>query len=83
MEMTIYNSAKHRLETVDIEITEKNSTWFDDSTNADSVFRITDFEDGLLIKQCGYGYPVWIYDVSRADIGHNRRKAQELLMAER
>jgi len=38
MEMTIYNSAKHRLETVDIEITEKNSTWFDDSSNANFSF---------------------------------------------
>jgi hypothetical protein len=78
--MTIYNKAKHRLETVDIEITEKNSTWFDDSTDTGSIYRITDFEGGLLIKQGKYDYPIWIDDVSRADIDHDHRKAQELLI---
>ncbi len=79
MEMTIYNTAKQRLETIDIEITEKNSTWFDDSVDTDSVLRITDFEDGLLIEQCNYDYPIYFYDTSRADIGHNRKRAKELL----
>ena len=79
MQMTIYNTAKHRLETVNIEITEKNSTWFDDNIDTDSISIITDFEDGLLIKQCNYNYPMWFYDVSRADIGHSRQEAQNLL----
>ncbi len=48
-QMTIYNTAKYRLETVDIEITDKNSTWFDDRTDTDSIYRITDFKGGLLI----------------------------------
>jgi len=82
MQMTIYNTAKHRLETINIEITEKNSTWFDDSIDTDSVSIITDFEDGLLIKQCNYNYPMWFYDVSRADLGHSRKEAQNLLAIE-
>ena len=80
--MTIYNTAKHRLETINIEITEENSTWFDDYIDTDSVYLITDFEDGLLIKQCNYNYPMWFYDVSRADIGHSRHEAQNLLAIE-
>jgi len=80
MQMTIYNTAKHRLETVDIEITEKNSSWFDDSTDTDSIYRITDFEGGLLVKQDNYDYPIWIDDVSRADIGHDHRRAKALLI---
>ena len=82
MQMTIYNTAKQRLETIDIEITEENSTWFDDSVDPDSVLRITDFEYGLLIQQCNHNYPIWFYDISRTDIGHNRQKAQELLQFE-
>lgn len=80
MEIVIYNTAKQRLETIDIEITEENSTWFDDWEDSDSVVRITDFEDGLLIEQCNYDYPIWLYDISRANIGHNRQRAQELLI---
>ena len=79
MQMTIYNTAKQRLETIDIEITKENSTWFNDSVDTDSVLRITDFEAGLLIEQCNYDYPILFYDISRADIGHNRQRAQELL----
>jgi hypothetical protein len=82
MEMTVYNTAKHRLETINIEITKENSTWFDDNIDTDSVSIITDFEDGLLIKQCNYNYPMWFYDVSRADIGHSCQEAQNLLPIE-
>ena len=63
MEMTVYNTAKHRLETINMEITKKNSTWFDDNIDTDSVSIITDFKDGLLIKQCNYNYPMWFFDV--------------------
>ena len=79
MQTTIFNTAKDRLETIDIEITDENSTWFNDSVNTNAVSIITDFEDGLLIKQCNYSYPMWFNDISRADIDHNRQKAQNLL----
>jgi hypothetical protein len=82
MQMTIYNTAKQRLETINIELTGGNSTWFDNSIDMDSVSIITDFEDGLLIKQCNYNYPMWFNDVSRVDIGHSRQEAQNLLPIE-
>lgn len=79
MQMIIYNTAKQRLQTVNIEITEKNSTWFDDRSDADLIYRITDYEEGLLIKEDNYNYPVWIDGVSRADINHDPRRAEELM----
>ena len=39
---------------------------------------ITDAFDGLLTKEYGYNYPVWIDGVSRAEIGHSRHKASSL-----
>jgi hypothetical protein len=36
------------------------------------------FSRGLLIREFDYGYPVWIYDVCRADIGFDQKKAREL-----
>lgn len=80
MQMTIYNIAKQRLETIDIEITKENTTWFDDIVDTDSVLSITDFQYGLLIKQCDYSSPIWFYDISRADIGHNHQRAKKLLL---
>jgi len=79
METTIYNSAKSRIETINIDITKKNSTWFDDVIQADAVYRITDFNGGLLITKNNFEYPVWINDVSRADVDHDGQKAQRIL----
>jgi hypothetical protein len=39
---------------------------------------ITDFKAGIIIKELGYGYPVWIYDVSRSEIRYSHKKAKEL-----
>ena len=79
MEMTVYNPQKGRLETIDAEFTDKNTTWFDKCTVDEDIYMITDFEGGILIRKCGYGRPVWIYDVSRDEIGHDQRKAKELM----
>jgi hypothetical protein len=78
MEIRVYNPQKGRLETIDAEVTDKNTTWFDNCMDDEDIYRITDFEGGILIIEFGYGYPVWIYDVSRAEIGYNQRKAKEL-----
>ena len=78
MEMTVYNPQKGRLETIDAVITKENTTWFDDCTEADEIYTITDFEGDLLIRDFGYVYPVRIYDTSRADIGFDQKRAQEL-----
>jgi hypothetical protein len=81
MQMTIYNTNKQRLETVEVEITDENTTWFDDNLEADSIYRITDFQDGLLIKENNYTYPILIDGVTRTDIGDNWQKAKQLLAA--
>ena len=77
MEMTVYNPQKGRLETIDASFTDENTTWFDNSTRRHQVYMITDFEGGLLIREFDYGHPVWIYDICRADIGFDQRKALE------
>ena len=79
MQKTVYNPQKGRLETIDIAFTDENTTWFDDTGNNADVSKITDFEGGLVISDSGYSYPVWIYDVSRSDINHDRQNAFKLL----
>jgi len=78
MERTIYNPQKGRLETVEIEYEDFNTTWFNESVNSHDIYSITDFEGGLLICVCSYEYPVLIYGASRASIGYNRNRAFKL-----
>lgn len=78
MEITAYNPQKGRLETLDVEITAENTTWFDNSRKASDVYTITDFKGGLLIKKLDYNYPIWFYDISRSDIDFSYKKAKEL-----
>jgi len=79
MELTVYNPQKGRLETIDVEFTAENTTWFEYSGNTPTVSTITDFNGGILIKKADSGYPVWLYDLSRADIGYSRKKAIQLI----
>jgi hypothetical protein len=79
MEMTVYNPQKGRFETIDVEFTDENTTWFDNCVDDEDIYMITDFEGGILISECGYGRLVWIYEVSRDEIGHDQRKAKELI----
>ena len=78
MEMTVYNPQKGRLETIGAVITDENTTWFDNSMDDKDIYMITDFEGGILTSEFGYGRPVWIYDVTRAEIGYDQKKAREL-----
>ncbi len=78
MEMRVYNPQMTRFERIDAEFTEENTTWFDNCMDDEDIYMITDFEGGILINEFGYGRPVWIYDVSRDEIGHDQRKAKEL-----
>jgi hypothetical protein len=78
MEVTIYNFSKQRLETIDLQISEQNTTWFDDDAYDDDIEKITDFEGGLLISPRGYEYPLWIDGNSRAGIDYSSRKALAL-----
>jgi hypothetical protein len=79
MELTVFNPQKGRLETIRVEYSAENTTWFNPAMHAHRVASITDYKGGLVIGKCGYDYPVWIYDVSRADIGFNRKKAERLV----
>ena len=79
MEITVYNPQKGRLETLDVEFTAENTTWFENSGNTPTVSTITDFNGGLLIKKADSSYPVWLYDLSRADIEYNHKKAKQLI----
>ena len=78
MQITIANPQKGRLETIDIEFTDENTTWFDDEEDTDGIYRVTDFEGGLLISELGYSYPILMYDTSRKDIDYDKHKAYEL-----
>lgn len=60
MQLTVFNTNKHRLETIDIELTSENTTTFDAATIYEVVRRITDFDGGLLITKNNHDYPVWI-----------------------
>jgi len=76
MEMTVYNPQKGRLETIDAVLTDENTTWFENCVHDSDIYTITDFGGGLLIKECGDGYPTWIYDISRADVGYKQGEAK-------
>jgi hypothetical protein len=79
MEMTVYNPQKGRLETIDVEITDENTTCFENCWKESDIYTITDFKGGLLIKEHSYSYPTWIYDISRADIGYKQKRAKREL----
>ena len=78
MEITAYNPQKGRLETIIVEFTDDNTTWFDTCRSARDISMITDYDSGILISEFDYTYPVCIYDVSRADIGYDHKKAKQL-----
>ena len=78
MEQTVYNPQKGRLETINVDFTDKNTTWFNDADDNTDVSLIADFEGCLLVVDTSYSYPVLIYDVSRSDINHDKQKAKDL-----
>lgn len=79
MRITVYNPQKWRLETVDMEITTENTTWFDENTKHGDIASVTDYHCGIVIRKLDYSNPIWIYDVTREDIGYNHKKAKTLI----
>jgi hypothetical protein len=79
MEITVANPQKGRLETIEVTVTETNTTWFDDCVSPRDIDKITDIDGSLLITENEYTYPTLIYGVSREDVGYDQRKARELL----
>jgi hypothetical protein len=80
MQKTVYNSQKGRLETIDIAFTDENTKWFDDIGNSADVSKIADFDDGLVISDSGYSYPVCMsiqhseHPLSARQTGYHRRR---------
>ena len=64
MQQTVYNPQKGRLETINIEFTDENTTWFDEGEDSHGILSITDLQAGILL--------------SRAEIGHAHGKARAL-----
>lgn len=81
MECTVYNLWKGRLETIEVEFTEENTTWFY-GRGVSSVNLIADWKGGLLIK-AGFNYPIYIPCISRENISYSQKKARELLQQRR
>ena len=80
MEELICNPLKGRLETINVKYNEDNTTWLDDCSKSEDIYRITDTENGLLIKKNNYSYPVLLYDIARADIGNDQHRAKKIIM---
>jgi len=78
MDMTVYNPQKGQLETIYVEVTADNTTWFDDGEMLDDIAMITDWDGGLLITDHGRSYPIRIYDASRSLVDNDQIKAKEL-----
>ncbi|MBW2370538.1 MAG: hypothetical protein JRH15_21915 [Deltaproteobacteria bacterium] len=71
METTVYNPQKGRLETIDVVVTDDNTTWFENYTdNSD--------KGGLLIKDFDFTYPIRIYGLSRAEINYDQEQAKKI-----
>jgi hypothetical protein len=77
MEITVANPQKGRYETIDVAFTDENTTWFDEC-ESHGIFSITDLQGGILIKEADYTYPLYVYDIFRADIGHDHGRARAL-----
>ena len=78
MEKTVYNPQKGRLETINIDFTDENTTWFDDHEKIEEIYMATDFERGLIIGGYNYDYPIFIYGISRSDINYDIKKVLDL-----
>jgi len=78
MQTTVYNPQKGRLETLDVALTQDNTTWFGNCQNTHDVSMITDIDGNILISEFDYAYPFMICGVSRSDIDFNQGKAKQL-----
>lgn len=78
MDLTVYNPQKGRLETISVELTADNTTWFDDCGKTDDIAMITDWDGDLLITGHNRDYPLRIYDASRSQVNYDRLQAKAL-----
>ncbi len=79
METLVWNPLKQKLETISsVELSDKNTTWFDDIDCEKSIRFIADINGGLLIATWSYEYPVWIAGTSRSEINFDKETAGKL-----
>ncbi len=78
MELTVYNPQKGRLETIVVEFTDNNTTWFDNCEEPGDISMITDFNGDLVISEFGWDYPVRVYSAARALVRFDQKQAKEL-----
>ena len=74
MQQTVYNPQKGRLETIKIEFTDESTTGFDDHEKIKEIYMVTDFQEGLVIADCNYDYPILFYDISKSDINDELKR---------
>ena len=55
-----------------------NTTWFESYNDNSDIYMITDFEGDLLIKDYNFTYPLRIYNLSRAEINYDQKKAKKI-----
>jgi len=65
---------------MNVTVNEATTTWFDDCLASDDIYMITDTDNGLLIRENNYFYPVLLYAVTRTDIGNDQQKAKRIMM---
>lgn len=78
MDLTVYNPQKGRLETISVELTADNTTWFGDCEKTNDIAMITDWDGDLLITGHGRDYPLRIYNASRSLVNYDQLKAKAL-----
>lgn len=69
---------KGRLETIFVELTADNTTWFDDCEKPEDIAMITDWDGDLLITGCGRDYPLRVYSASRSLVNYDQLQAKAL-----
>lgn len=60
-----------------MKFTKKNTTCFGDSKHDNDIYKITDLNEGILIKEFGYSYQIWIDGKTRASISYDQRKGKK------
>ena len=75
MEITIANPYKGRLETVNIEFSDENTSYISDK---EKTVSITDYHHCLIIDEGLGTYPVIVYGLSRSDIAGDIQKLLQL-----
>lgn len=79
MDTLAWNPLKQRLETIShVELTDENTTWFDDMLCEKCIRFIADINGGLLMATWSHEYPVWIAGTSRAEINFDKDTARKL-----